>query len=336
MTKIKSSDLPYAGILYKDPDSIESYSGEEKIFLLEMAFKFDIYQARKIIDEEQNPQKSANKFYNFCKEIISLKALLNSGINPNGTIIFNHHREIYNLLLTNKYSQIKSPQYKIFFNFFCGYFATKIDQDSFVAKFLDENFLRKADLIINKKMIIGALFFFDRSKEYFSEDEVDNFISKYQNIKKFIKFIDKDKTTESTANNGLEVAIVSQDDDLKEIKKSDDFSSILEKNQLFAPFEKAIYFALYQDNFRSYLENLEQRFQSNLQNHEIFLLEDQRYSQFNNHLKKLMNFMDDVIAKEEKIMLLSSIKIEKECSKELGPKDFMRLSRQYLNARNTI
>jgi hypothetical protein len=330
MTKLKSSYLPYVSSFSFDCDPIESYLSEEKILLFEMAFKFDIYQAKKIIDKEKNPQKSADKFYNFCKEIVVLQGLIDSGKNPNEIIIYNHHRIIYNSLLASEYSQTKLNQYKDFLNFFCGYFASKIDKDCFKKKFLDENFLRKADLIINKKMIIGAIHFFNHSKEYFSEDDVENFISKYQNIKQFIKFFDKDKT----ANNDLEEAIISKGEDLKDIKKSDDFSSILEKNQLLIPFEKAIYFTLYQNNFLGYIENLEQRFQSNLQDSEIFLLEDETYSQFNSNLKNLMNFMNDVIAKEEKIKLLSLVKIKKECSKELEPKNFVRLSSQSFYSRN--
>jgi hypothetical protein len=334
MTKLKSSYLPYVSSFSFDCDPIESYLSEEKILLFEMAFKFDIYQAKKIIDKEKNPQKSADKFYNFCKEIIVLQDLIESGKDPNEIIIYDHHRVIYNSLLACEYSQTKSSQYKDFFSFFCGYFASKIDKDCFIKKFLDEDFLRKADLIINKKMIIGAIHFFDHSKEYFSKDDVENFISKYQKIKKFIKFIDKDKTTKSPANNGLEVTIISKSEDLKDIKKSDDFSSILEKNQLLIPFEKAIYFTLYQNNFLGYIENLEQRFQSNLQDSEIFLLEDETYSQFNSNLKNLMNFMNDVIVKEEKIKLLSLVKIKKECSKELEPKDFTRLSSRSFDLRN--
>ena len=334
MTKLKPSYLPYVSSLSFDLDTIDSYSSEEKILLFEMAFKFDIYQARKIIDKEKNPQKSANKFYNFCKEIIVLQCLIESGKDPDEIIIYNHHRVIYNSLLASEYSQTKLNQYKDFLNFFCGYFASKIDKDCFKKKFFDENFLRKADLIINKKMIIGAIFFFDHSKEYFSEEDVENFISKHQNIKQFIKFFDKDKTAKNLENNGLEEAIISKGEDLKEIKKSDNFSSILEKNQLLIPFEKAIYFTLYQNNFLGYIENLEQRYQSNLQDSEIFLLEDETYSQFNSNLKNLMNFMNDVIAKEEKIKLLSLAKIKKECSKELEPKDFARLFRQSLDLRN--
>lgn len=323
MTKTDSMDLPYQEILLTYPDFIESYTENDAISLLEMAFKFDIYQAKDIIDDGVSPIKSANKFHNFCKEIISLNAIIKLNKNPDEFIIYRRHGRIYNLLINTESIEAESFKFRSFINFYCGYFANKISKDFFVEKFLDENFLKKDELIINKKKLAAAVFFFDCFKEYFTKDEVNNFISKYQNFNKFIKFFDLEDPLLSRINQDLDAIIFAQEDD---VKKPNDFSAILEKNQLQVSFEKAIYFTLYHDNFEDYLENLEQRFEANLQDQQIFLMEDDECLQFKNHLKNLRDFMSDEIKKDQRLKFLFSTGIKKELPNPIEHAIITRLS----------
>jgi len=323
MTKTDSMDLPYQEILLTYPDFIESYTENDAISLLEMAFKFDIYQAKDIIDGGVSPIKSAKKFHNFCKEIISLNAIIKLNKNPDEFIIYRRHGKIYNLLISPEFIEAESFKFRSFINFYCGYFADKISKDFFVEKFLDEDFLKKDELIINKKKLAAAVFFFDCFKEYFTKDEVNNFISKYQNFNKFIKFFDLEDPLLSKINQDLDAIIFTQED---HVKKPNDFSAILEKNQLQASFEKAIYFTLYQDNFEDYLENLEQRFEANLQDQQIFLMEYDECVQFKNHLKNLRDFMSDEIKKDQRLKFLFSTGIKKELPKPIEHAIITRLS----------
>ncbi len=287
---------PFINILHQRFNPDKNYTLAEKIELLAMGLNFQIYQAKKIIDGEQNKKNEIDKFFNFCKEVTSIIKLMEIDIDFREIIIFEHHRSIINFLLEDKclidQEQFKRKNLNNFISFFCGYLAIGDDKEYFIKKILNENILENKQKLIDEKQLIYSIYFFDSMKESLTEKEIKTFADKYPKIDQFIKFIDQELLLKDQANIGREGINPAE-------IKDDNFSSLLKEKQLLIPFEKAIYFSLFQDNFCGYLQDLERRFESKNMGEDIFQFEDRSLIKFRNYIQIIAQNMSNVIDQEQ-------------------------------------
>ena len=102
MLSIARIGNPFINILHQGFDPDENYTLAEKIELLAMGLNFQIYQAKKIINDNQNKKNEIDKFFNFFKEVISIIKLMELDLDFREIVIFEHHRTIINFLNEDK------------------------------------------------------------------------------------------------------------------------------------------------------------------------------------------------------------------------------------------
>lgn len=303
MKEFQLFTIPYQLILAKDYDFESNYLEDEKYQLMEMSVDFDIYHAQQIIQKDDDFELKIEKFYNFCKDVISIKELLKLNFDFKDFFVLgenNHHKIIYNFLrrefdLDDTGSRIeavviKNQNFDNFISFFCGcLFQESLKNDKekyFIDKFFKKNIFKNHRSLIDEEKVIYFINYCDLVKDHFSEIDLKKIADKYPQSQQFLKIF-VDNQADSILQKKQSKAIdFTKEKHETQILNHQAFALLLQENQLSISFEKAIYLTLFKGNVREYLGDLEQRFEANKSQDESFLLEDESLIKFREFIKK--------------------------------------------------
>jgi hypothetical protein len=341
MKRFRAFTIPYELILAKDYDFDSNYMEDEKYHLLKMSINFDIYQAHKIIQKDHDFDLKVEKFYNFCKDIISIKELIEEGYDFEDLIDHyqdNPHAVIYDFFKSEidldlgssslETSFLKNENFENFISFFCGYLFEesfkKGKEEYFIKKFFDNNIFEGRQRLIDEEKVIFFVNYCDLAKDYFSEIDLKKIADKYPKSQQFLKMFG-DNQTDSLLQGKQSNAI----DFIKESHETQNlnhqaFALLLQENQLSISFEKAIYLTLFKGNVCEYFRDLEQRFEVSKLQDDLFLLEDESLIKFREFIKKF----EDKILQRDFQPRVSSYRALETVNKEIKINFFSRLSQQ--------
>jgi hypothetical protein len=279
MIDFKSRELEYRNILTENFDPDENYREDELILLLDNCVNFQIYQARKIIDNiDLDGIQPFKKFINFCKNIIAIRELIERDFDFRGFLNCEHKIIIHDFFKDNQ--DLIEKQLPIFKNF-----------ENFI-NFFNEYLIDKYPSNITIEELTFSLSFFKLGREYFNEIELENLNSKFPKSQMFIEDLHPNERFSSQENQGIEP--VSLTDQISTINfdeiifNNPDFLEILQKNHMDIVFERAIYLTLFDKNYKDYFLNLEHRIEVEKSKDDIFLMDDESLNEFRGFIDKFI------------------------------------------------
>jgi hypothetical protein len=277
MIDFKSRELEYRNILAENFDPDENYREDELILLLDNCVNFQIYQARKIIDNiDPDRIEPFKKFINFCKNIIAIRELIERDFDFRGFLNCEHKIIIHNFFKDNQ--DLIEKQLPIFKNF-----------ENFI-NFFNEYFIDKYPSNITIEELTCSLSFFKLGRKYFNEIELENLNSKFPKSQMFIEDLYLNEQSSSQEIHSMDP--VSLTDQISTINfdeiifNNPDFLEILQKNHMDIVFERAIYLTLFDKNYKDYFLNLEHRIEVEKSKDDIFLMDDESLNEFREFIDK--------------------------------------------------
>lgn len=279
MIDYKSREPEYQNILTEKFDPDKNYREDELILLLDNCVNFQIYQARKIIDNiDLDGIQPFKKFINFCKNIIAIRELIERDFDFRGFLNCEHKIIIHDFF-KDKQELIEKQlpifkNFENFINFFSGYFIDKYSSN------------------IRIEELTCSLSFFKLGRKYFNDIELENLNSKFPKSQIFIEDLHLNEQSSSQENQGIESIGLTDQISTKNfdeiIFNNPDFLEILQKNHMDIIFERAIYLTLFDKNYNDYFLNLEHRIEVEKSKDDIFLMDDESLSEFREFIDKFI------------------------------------------------